>query len=249
MTDDIKPIAIGIDKLRIGSNNLGAKTLKHALGICKDLRKAKDARTLSNTSGVHKYRYSVNAGEFGTIYIAFDPCREDAGHPLFVFELNPNKLGKLGMAEACAVLKEIIGPRYDTVMDSAFVTLIDYFADYPVKMQELFIDMSRKESFGVWGFQFDGSFELQTTYLGSGGSDGQVRAYDKMAEERAKASQKKEGGRIDPVYDAEGRAIGCRMRIEARRLLRSIPLTKIHLLENPFARIKIAMISDDAPEF
>ena len=249
MTEDIKSIAIGIDKLRIGSNNLGAKTLKHALGICKDLRKVKDARTLSSTGGVHKHRFSVKAGDYGTIYIAFDPHRQEAGHPLFVFELNPNKLGKPGMDEARTVLKEIIGPRYDTVMDSAFVTLIDYFADYPVKMQELFIDMSRKESFGSWGFQFGDAYELQTIYLGSGGSDGQVRTYDKVAEERAKAKPNNDGGQIDPVYNAKGQAIGCRMRVEARRLLPSIPLTKIHLLENPFARIKIAKISDDAAQF
>lgn len=249
MTEDIKPIAVGIDKLRLGSNKLGPKTLKHAFSICKDLCKGKDARTLSSTEGVHKHRYSVKAGDYGTIYVAFSPFREDANHPKFVFELNPNKLGKAGMVEACAVLKEIIGSRFDDVMDGAFVTLIDYFADYPVKMQELFIDMSRKESFGTWGKQFDGKFEIETIYLGSGGSDGQVRAYDKAAEEQAKASSKKTAGRLDPVYDATGKAIGCRMRVEARRLLPSVPLNKIHLLENPFARLRIAMISDDAREF
>ena len=251
MTDDIKPIAIGIDKLRIGTRKPGPKTLKHALGVCKDLRKAKEARTLSSTRGVHRHRYSVDVPGYGTIYVAFAPYREEGGHPKFVFELNPNKLGKKGMAEACVIIKEILGPYFDNAIDGAFVTLIDYFADYPVKMQELFIDMSRKESFGTWGKQFDGKFELQTIYLGSGGSDGQVRAYDKAAEEQAKASSKPAGGggRLDPVYDSAGKAIGCRMRVEARRLLASTPLNKIHLLENPFARLKIASIKDSAPEF
>ena len=249
MTDDIKPIAIGIDKLRIGTRKPGPKTLKYALGVCKDLRKAKEARTLSSKGGVHRYRYSVDVGDYGTIYVAFAPYRKEGGHPQFVFELNPNKLGKKGMAEACVIIKEMLGPYFDNAIDGAFVTLIDYFADYPVKMQELFIDMSRKESFGTWGKQFDGKFEIETIYLGSGGSDGQVRAYDKAAEERAKASSKTAGGRLDPVYDATGKAIGCRMRVEARRLLASTPLNKIHLLENPFARLKIAYIKDSAPEF
>ena len=249
MTDDIKPIAIGIDKLRIGTRKPGPKTLKHALVVCKDLRKAKEARTLSSKGGVHRHRFSVNVGDYGTIYIAFSPYRKDAGHPEFVFELNPNKLGKKGMAEACVIIKEILGPYFDNAMGGAFVTLIDYFADYPVKMQELFIDMSRKESFGTWGKQFDGKFEIQTIYLGSGGSDGQVRAYDKAAEEQAKASSKTAGGRLDPVYDATGKPVGCRMRLEARRLLPSTPLEKIHLLQNPFTRLKIARIKDSAPEF
>ena len=249
MTDEIRPINIGIDKLRFGTNNVGPKTLRHMLGICKDLVKGKTARTLSNVGQVHKHRYSVSIGEHGTLYLAFRPNRKDAGHPLVACELNPNKLGPEGLVEARAVLIEIIGTRYETAMAAAFVTLIDYFADYPVKMQELFIEMTRKEVCGSWGFQFDGTYTLQTVYLGAGGSDGQVRAYDKDAEERAKASKPYDWDRIDPVFDAQGNAIGCRMRIESRRLINSVPLSRIHGLENPFARIRIAMIPEAAKEF
>jgi hypothetical protein len=251
MSGTIKPIAIGIDKVRIGTDALGTKTLKHALAACKDLGKAspKQARKLSDKGAVHKYRYSVDAGVYGTIYIAFRPHRADAGHPKFVFELNPNKLGREGLVEARAVLKDILGERFDIAMKKSFVTLIDYFADYPVNIRNVFIDMTRKEVCGVWGFQFNGQFDFETLYLGAGGTDNQVRGYDKKREESDKAGKPRERSRMDAVFDQDGKELGCRMRIEGRRLPGRVPLNEVHLLDNPFRNVSIAMIPATAKEF
>jgi hypothetical protein len=251
MPDIIRPIAVGIDKLRIGTNALGTKTLKHALAACKDLGRAspKQARKLSDRGGVHRYRYSVNAGEYGTIYVAFRPHRADADHPKFVVELNPNKLGAAGLIEARAALKDLLGDRFEAAMGGAFVTLIDYFADYPVNIREVFIDMTRKEICGVWGFQFDGHFDLETLYLGAGGTDNQVRGYDKKREESDKAGVPSERSRMAAAFDKDGKELGCRMRIEGRRLPGRVPLSRVHLLDNPFRNVSIAMIPATAKEF
>lgn len=251
MSTNIRPIAVGIDKLRVGTDALGNKTMKHALATCKDLGRAspKQARKLSDRGSVHEHRYSVDAGQFGTIYIAFKPHRADAGHPKFVFELNPNKLGREGLVEARAVLKDILGDRFDVAMSKAFVTLIDYFSDYPVNIREVYIDMTRKEVCGVWGFQFDSLFDLETLYLGAGGTDNQVRGYDKEREESDKAGKPRKHNRMAAAFDQDAKELGCRMRIEGRRLPGRVPLNRVHLLDNPFRNVSIAMIPESAAEF
>lgn len=249
MESSIRPLAIGLDKVRFGINNIGGKSMKNTLKVCRDLVQAKQARTLRSTGQTHKYRYSITLVEGQTLYVAFRPHNKDGGHPRFVAEFNPNKLGAEGLEEARVVFLQFFEQRFERVMSSAFLTLLDYYADYPVKVQELLIEMTRKEVCATWGLQFNAHFIPQTLYLGSGGSDGQVRAYDTEAEGIAATAKAGRDGKIEEVLNAHGKAMGCRMRIEGRRLPRSLPLDRVHELDNPFARVSISKISEDAPEF
>jgi hypothetical protein len=249
MDNTITPLAIGLDKLRFGTNTFGSASRRNTLSVCRDLARAKEARKLSDTGRTHKHRYSITVAEGQTLYVAFSPNRKDGGHPKFVAEFNPAKLGPNGVEEVRVVLRQFFEERYENVMSGAFVTLVDYFADYPVRVQDLYIEMTRKESCAIWGVQFGGRWEPQTYYFGSGGSDGQTRVYDRAAQATADAAKHGRDGQIDQVFGEEGREVGCRMRVETRRFPGSIPLSRLHELENPFARISIARITSDAPEF
>ena len=248
MTEISRPLAVGIDKLRIGIDTTGRK-LDIVKEVCADLVKAKTARTLRSTGQTHSHRYSITVHNGHTMLVEFVPHVREGGHPLFVLELNPNKLGRKGLAEARVILKQFFEEAYDKVMGSAFVTLIDYFADYPVPPQDVFIDMTRKEVCAVWGIQFDGQWKLQTLYFGAGGTDGQVRAYDTQDQAAAALARSGRDGTLEEALSADGKVAGCRMRVEARRYPKSVPLRELHKLENPFARVAIAKIDADAPEF
>lgn len=182
MSKTIRPISVGIDKLRFGSDTFGPKASAATLAYCKDLVKDKIARRCRSTGDTHKHRFSITVREHETMYVALSPYRKDGTHPRFVVDLNPNKLGADGMKDAIAYLQGMLGTRYDAVMGEARITMIDYFADYPVKVQNIFIEMPRKETCATWGIQFGSKFMPQTYYLGGGGTDGQVKAYDKAAE-------------------------------------------------------------------
>jgi hypothetical protein len=249
MDKTITPLAIGLDKFRFGTNTFGRTSRETTLHVCRDMVKAKQARKLSGSGQTHKHRFSITVADGQTLYVAFRPNRKDGGHPKFVAEFNPAKLGPAGVEEVRVVLRQFFDERYESVMGGAFVTLIDYFADYPVRVQDLYIEMTRKESCAVWGIQFGGRWEPQTYYLGSGGSDGQTRVYDKAAHATADAARQGRDGQIDQVFDENGAEVGCRMRVESRRFPGSVPLKQVHTLENPFARIAIAQIPSDAPEF
>jgi len=211
--------------------------------------KGKTARTLTNSGQTHKYRFSITLKKGETMYVAFKPFHKDKGHAQFIVELNPNKLGPEGLEDARAVLRQFFEDDYDRVMSAAFITLLDYFADYPVMVNEVFIEMPRKETCATWGLQFNADWLIKTIYLGGGGSDGQVKVYDKVAEAIAATAANGRDGTIDEVLDASGNAVGSRMRIEARRFPRSLPLSKLHTLDNPFSRVSIAKIGSDAKEF
>lgn len=244
----IKPLAIGIDKLRIGTDTLGRGCYAHARAACQDIVKSKRARALRSTT--YKYRYQFRLGERATMLIQFRPVRSGKAriHPKFSFELNPNLLGKDQLAEAHAYLRQVLGHFWAPAMRAARVTLIDYFADYPVKVQDLLLEVARKESCGVWGVHYGDGWVPQTYYFGAGGTDGQFRIYDKAAQAIA-TGQAERFGSIETLKDKKGCSVGSRMRVEVRRLPSNVPLRAIHTLPNPFSALKIASIDSSAKEF